>query len=75
MIEYSSTKKYAIKFFFEIVLPPILFSAGFHLKKSDFFKNFKFISMFGILGLILIQGTIITYIIVLGLTILLNEFD
>ena len=58
-----------------MVLPPIIFSAGYNLKNFHLFENIKFISIYGLFGWILIKGTIITYIIILGLTILINEYN
>jgi NhaP-type Na+/H+ or K+/H+ antiporter len=39
-------------------LPPIIFSAGYTLKKKEFFDNFKYIVVFGVLGTILAFGII-----------------
>lgn len=36
--------------FFLYLLPPIIFNAGFQVKKKQFFKNFTIILLFGILG-------------------------
>ena len=47
--------------FFNIVLPPIIFSAGYNLKKRAFFKYFFYIITFGIFG------TVISFLIVSGL--------
>ena len=47
--------------FFNIVLPPIIFSAGYNLKKRAFFKYFFYIIAFGIFG------TIISFLTVSGL--------
>ena len=44
--------------FFNIVLPPIIFSAGYNLKKRAFFKYFFYIIAFGIFGTILSFGSV-----------------
>ncbi|KAF5740589.1 Sodium/hydrogen exchanger 1 [Tripterygium wilfordii] len=36
--------------FFLYLLPPIIFNAGFQVKKKQFFKNFTTILLFGVLG-------------------------
>ena len=39
--------------FFTFVLPPIIFSAGYNLKKASFFKYFIYILSFGVFGTIM----------------------
>ncbi|KAK2976821.1 hypothetical protein RJ640_002220 [Escallonia rubra] len=39
--------------FFIYLLPPIIFNAGFQVKKKQFFKNFSTILLFGIIGTII----------------------
>ncbi|GMH13169.1 hypothetical protein Nepgr_015010 [Nepenthes gracilis] len=39
--------------FFIYLLPPIIFNAGFQVKKKQFFKNFSTILLFGVLGTII----------------------
>ena len=53
--------------FFYGLLPPMIFSGGYNLKKSTFFKNFSYISLYGALG------TVMTFGIIFGLTYLINR--
>ena len=39
--------------FFAIILPPIIFSAGYSLRKSLFFQNFGMVAFLGIVGTII----------------------
>nr|WFD52755.1 NHX9 [Nitraria sibirica] len=39
--------------FFLYLLPPIIFNAGFQVKKKHFFKNFTVILLFGIIGTVI----------------------
>ncbi|KAK7316812.1 hypothetical protein RJT34_00540 [Clitoria ternatea] len=45
--------------FFMYLLPPIIFNAGFQVKKKQFFHNFLTIMLFGVIG-VFISSTIIT---------------
>ena len=45
--------KFDDEIFFNIVLPPIIFSAGYNLKKRAFFKYFFYIIAFGIFGTVI----------------------
>ncbi|PWA79669.1 vacuolar Na+/H+ antiporter protein [Artemisia annua] len=58
------------EFFFIYLLPPIIFNAGFQVKKKRFFQNFMTISSFGIIGT-LISFAIISY----GATLLFPILD
>lgn len=56
--------------FFSIILPPIIFAAGYNLKKKkEFFHNFKLIMFYGIFG------TLIVFFIVSAFAIGFNEMD
>ncbi|KAL2325469.1 hypothetical protein Fmac_024527 [Flemingia macrophylla] len=39
--------------FFLYLLPPIIFNAGFQVKKKQFFKNFTIILIFGVIGTVI----------------------
>ena len=39
--------------FFTFVLPPIIFSAGYNLRRASFFKYFIYILSFGVFGTIM----------------------
>jgi len=45
----------------------MIFAGGYNLKKKDFGKNFKYILIYGLIG------TITSFGIVFGLTVLINE--
>ncbi|XP_042037270.1 sodium/hydrogen exchanger 1-like [Salvia splendens] len=56
--------------FFIYLLPPIIFNAGFQVKKKQFFRNFMTIVMFGVLG------TLISFVIIsLGAIAILGKMD
>nr|XP_043635749.1 sodium/hydrogen exchanger 3-like [Erigeron canadensis] len=48
------------EFFFIYLLPPIIFNAGFQVKKKQFFRNFTTITSFGVIGT-LISFAIISF--------------
>ncbi|XP_057515088.1 sodium/hydrogen exchanger 2-like [Amaranthus tricolor] len=65
--------------FFIYLLPPIIFNAGFQVKKKQFFKNFATILSFGVLGTIisfcLISAGVLFLLRKIGLTQLsINDF-
>ncbi|GLT78973.1 hypothetical protein SLA2020_504880 [Shorea laevis] len=49
----SSILKFNEDLFFLYLLPPIIFNAGFQVKKKQFFKNFTIILLFGIFGTVI----------------------
>ena len=55
--------------FFTFVLPPIIFSAGYNLKKASFFKYFVYILNFGVFG------TIMSFLWVAPITLLFNHLN
>ena len=54
--------------FFTFVLPPIIFSAGYNLHRTSFFKYFIYILSFGVLG------TIMSFLWVAPFTLIFNSF-
>ena len=55
--------------FFTFVLPPIIFSAGYNLRKASFFKYFIYILNFGVFG------TIMSFLWVAPMTFLFNHLN
>ena len=55
--------------FFTFILPPIIFAAGYNLRRRSFFKYFLYIFLFGVLG------TVTTFLVVLPLTYYANSRD
>ncbi|XP_075506704.1 sodium/hydrogen exchanger 1-like [Primulina tabacum] len=56
--------------FFFYLLPPIIFNAGFQVKKKQFFRNFMTIMMFGALG------TLVSFIVIsLGAIVFFQKMD
>ncbi|CAI0466647.1 unnamed protein product [Linum tenue] len=53
--------------FFIYLLPPIIFNAGFQVKKKRFFRNFSTITLFGAIGTLISTGVISAGIYVLNL--------
>ncbi len=46
----SKEKATMVQVFFNVLLPPIIFYAGFSVKKKHFFENFYAIALLGIIG-------------------------
>jgi NhaP-type Na+/H+ or K+/H+ antiporter len=61
-IQHSIAITFRTEFFFQFLLPSIIFAAGYNLKRRRFFKNFGYIFMFGILG------TLVSFFTIFGLT-------
>ncbi|MCQ2816995.1 MAG: cation:proton antiporter [archaeon] len=55
--------------FFTFILPPIIFSAGYNLRRTTFFKYFMYISAFGVIG------TVTSFLVVSPLTYIANKND
>lgn len=53
--------------FFVFILPPIIFAAGYNLKKSNFVKNFGYITLYGVIG------TLISFVVLSTLIIFWND--
>lgn len=66
---FANSLQFDDEVFFNFILPPIIFSAGYNLKKKSFFKYFFYIFMFGIVG------TLVTFGVVFPLTLGANEMD
>lgn len=62
LVSTRGTNSHVLQFdeelFFIYLLPPIIFNAGFQVKKKQFFRNFVAIVLFGVLG-VFISFTII----------------
>jgi NhaP-type Na+/H+ or K+/H+ antiporter len=55
--------------FFEFILPPIIFAAGYNLRKEKFFAYFGYISIYAILG------TVVNFIVTLLIMLALNNAE
>lgn len=63
----ANTLEFSDEMFFTFILPPIIFAAGYNIRKRAFFKYFLYIILFGVLG------TIITFLVVTPLIYAANE--
>jgi hypothetical protein len=55
--------------FFTFILPPIIFAAGYNIRRKAFFKYFLYIILYGVLG------TVITFMVVAPLTYFANSYN
>ncbi|KAL4425563.1 hypothetical protein ABPG75_009579 [Micractinium tetrahymenae] len=46
----ASLTEFNTEIFFDALLPPIIFNAGFSAKKKSFFRNFVTLALFGVVG-------------------------
>lgn len=49
---------YRPQMFFEVLLPPVIFNAGFSIKKKNFFRHFTTLTLFGVVGTFMTAGLI-----------------
>jgi len=72
VVHYAVDEHYDMSFngdvFFYVCLPPIIFAAGFNMRRRRFFENIGYILTFGIFG------TIVTFFVFAGLTMLVSNF-
>ncbi len=66
---HSATFSFDESLFFYFVLPPIIFAAGYNLKRRRFFSNIGGISLFGVVA------TIFTFFSISGFNLLLNAYS
>ena len=64
--DFNQIMTFDENFFFYFVLPPIIFAAGYNMKRKEFFKNFKNIILFGLFSTLIqfIVFSFFTYIVV-----------
>lgn len=63
---FANTLYFDDAVFFNFILPPIIFSAGYNLKRKSFFKYIMFTLIFGVIG------TIVSFLIIASFTYTLN---
>ena len=65
--DYTKSLNFNEGVFFTFVLPLIIFSAGYNLRRQSFFKYFMYIITFGVLG------TVMSFLVVSPLTYIFNR--
>jgi NhaP-type Na+/H+ or K+/H+ antiporter len=66
---FNNLMTFDANFFFYFILPPIIFAAGYNMKRKEFFKNFTNILIFGV------GSTLLQFVIFTSLTYILIEMD
>jgi NhaP-type Na+/H+ or K+/H+ antiporter len=61
--------KFDQEIFFTFILPPIIFAAGYNLRRRQFFKYILYILAFGVMG------TLIAFMVVAPLTYIANSLE
>ena len=67
--DYTKSLNFNEGVFFTFVLPLIIFSAGYNLRRQSFFKYFMYIITFGVLG------TVMSFLVVSPLTYIFNKYN
>ena len=65
----ANTLEFSDEMFFTFILPPIIFAAGYNIRRKAFFKYFLYIILFGVMG------TVITFLVVTPLTYFANSYN
>ncbi|KAJ3250913.1 monovalent cation:H+ antiporter, CPA1 (nhx1) [Chytriomyces hyalinus] len=76
--ELKSMMSFDHRYFFNLLLPPIILNSGYDLKPKSFFRNFGSILTFAFLGTLIgsfVIGVLLYLVSVLGLTIPLTFLD
>jgi NhaP-type Na+/H+ and K+/H+ antiporters len=68
-VSHNYKFEFDYEIFFTAILPPIIFAAGYTLKKREFFDNFRYIVVFGVLG------TLLAFSVISSSAYLLSRFD
>jgi NhaP-type Na+/H+ or K+/H+ antiporter len=67
--DFNSIMTFDANFFFYFILPPIIFAAGYNMKRKEFFKNFTNIIIFGV------GSTLLQFVVFTAFTYILIEMD